>query len=130
MTRRGGNLILSLTDGQPFSSFCGDQVSSGIKITNLLIFVLYHYQDMQDVLSEVDIEEEGMPWEGQVGLLGEKMNIKTILIYGAGIFYSSNKVEAAFVLQRIKTSVAGGLDDQTWRGRSVSRRQYLPGEVL
>ena len=29
-----------------------------------------------------------MPWEGQVGLLGEKMNIKTILIYGARIYNS------------------------------------------
>ena len=27
LTRRSGNLILSLTDGAPFSIFCGDQVS-------------------------------------------------------------------------------------------------------
>ena len=42
----------------------------------------------------------------------------------------SNRLETGLVLQRIKTSVAGGLEDQTWRGRSVSWRQYLPGEVL
>ena len=30
---------------------------------------LCHYQNM---LSEVDIEEEGMPWEGKVGPFGEK----------------------------------------------------------
>ena len=42
----------------------------------------------------------------------------------------SNRQKTGFVLQRIKTTVAGGLEDQTWRGRSVPWRQYLSGGGL
>ena len=39
LTRRGGNLILSLTDGQPFSYFCGDQVS--FVFLSFIFYLLY-----------------------------------------------------------------------------------------